>query len=398
MNREQALILTVLGDFLHRRESAALEGEYDWSALFQYGVKHRLNGIVFYQLGDRIPEPFRSDFHAEYLSHIVRYRHRQEVVRQMEEILRSGGVEHFYLKGDLIGALYTNPMLRSVSDVDLMVPADRLADLHDRLTEAGFVRAKKGVTVWEYYKERLLFEIHTALINCKHREDAAIADYFSRCWDSVENGKLDWNVHMIYLFLHLRKHFRESGVGFRQFLDLAFVAQNIPLDWDYIHAELDRLGLWRFAMTAMNLCELWFGADCAPEKLELDADYVESFTETIFQNGIFGYANKENKENVLIITAQSDGVLGLLKRFLQALFPSYEELSDRGSFRFLRGRPWLLPLAWIWHIILFFAEGKALEMLRSFIRFRKLVESRNETYEKLGLTGSPPAEEDRSGG
>lgn len=385
MNREQALLLTALGDFLHQRRTIAAEQDYDWSALFKCGAQHRLNGIVFFQLGDRIPEPFCAEFYTEYLASIVRFRHRQELVRQMEEVLRSSGVDHFYVKGDTIGALYTNPMLRCVSDVDLMVPADRLSSLHDRLEKAGFVRIKKGEGVWMYCKETVPFELHNALIDSTHREDDAIADYLSSCWDNVHQGKLDWNAHMIYLLLHLRKHFRSSGVGFRQFLDLAFVAQKVSLNWDYIQTEMERLGLWRFTVTVMNLCDLWFDTDCAPERLELETEFVKKATDTIARNGIFGFANEENRENDLINTARSEGVPGLMKQFLLLLFPGYTELDSKEEFGFLHTRPWLLPIAWGWHIILFFARGKALRKLLSFIRLRDSIASRNDTYQEWGL-------------
>lgn len=385
MNREQALLLSVLGDFLHRRKTIPAERDYDWAALLQCGAKHRLNGIVFYQLGDRIPEPFHSIFHSEYLACIVRSRHRQEIAAQMEDILRREGVSYFYVKGDTVGALYTNPILRSMSDVDLMVPADRLPSLHEPLTEAGFELTEKGESVWAYRKETLTFELHNALITSTHRDDDAVADYLSHCWDSVAQGELDWNVHMIYLLLHLRKHFRANGVGFRQFLDLAFVARKIPLDWDYIRAEMDRLGLWRFTLTVMNLCDLWFGTSSAPEKLALDAAFVEEATEAIFRNGVFGFSNEENKENDIVNFVRSDGILGLLKWFFTALFPSYWDLCGKEHFRFLHGRPWLLPLAWIWHIVLFFAEGKAARKVPRFVRFRDTIASRNDTYEKWGL-------------
>lgn len=385
MNRERALLLTALGDFLHRRRTVPAEREYDWSALLQCGTKHRLCGILFYQLGDAIPEPFRSEFRTEYLAFLVRYRHRQEIARELEAVLQRRGVDHFYVKGDLIGALYTNPMLRAVSDVDLMVPADALEGLHAPLTEAGFQRAEKGETVWAYRREDVSFELHNALIHSTHRDDDAVAAYLSHCWENVERGKLNWNAHMIYLLLHLRKHFRASGVGFQQFLDLAFVARSVPLDWDFIRREMDALGLWRFTLTVMNLCDLWFGAEAAPEKLALDPEFVEQSTDTVFRNGVFGFANEENKENNLINTARVRDIPGLLRLLLLSLFPAYRELCCKEKFQFLRGRPWLLPVAWVWHIILFFAEGKAGRKLANLLRFRETVGSRNDTYQKWGL-------------
>lgn len=382
MNRENALILTALGDFLHQRRTKLREREYDWSALLQCGEQHRLNGIVFYQLRDQIPQPFRAEYHTEYLAEIVRYRHRQELVRQLDEVLQRSGVAHFYVKGDLIGALYTNPMLRSVSDVDLMVPEQQLPRLHEELVAAGFENTEQGETVWVYSKERTIFEVHTALIESSHREDDAIADYLSHCWDSVRQGALDWNVHMIYLLLHLRKHFRATGVGFRLFLDLAFVSRKAGLDWGYIRKEMEQLGLWRFTLTVLNLCDVWFDTHCAPERLSLDNSFVVQSTDAIFRNGVFGFANEKNRQNDVLNTARSESLPGLLKL---AFFPGYWDLSYRNEYRFLRNRPWLLPAAWVWHLILFIAQGKVSKWFRSIIRLRSKLATRNDIYEQWGL-------------
>lgn len=385
MNREQRLFLTALGDFLHQRKTVLQEGDYDWAALYRCGMKHSLNGILFQQLGKQIPAPSYGIFQTDYLASIVRFRHRQEIVRQMETVLRENGIDHFYVKGDTVGALYTNPMLRSMSDVDLVVPPAQMERLGQRLIEQGFVCEHRGKSVWTFRKETLVFEVHNALIHSVHREDDAIEASLSRCWDSVRDGRLDWNTHMIYLLLHLRKHFRISGVGFRQFLDLAFVARKVPLDWGLIRAEMDRLGLWRFSMTVMNLCDEWFDADVAPEPLALDEAFVAQATETIFLNGVFGFSNEANGKNETVNAARSEGALGLLGRILSAVFPSYRELRGNRKFRFLKDRPWLLPLGWLYHIILLFAEGRVIRMFLNLLRLRETIQSRNEIYEKWGL-------------
>ena len=385
MDREQKLFLMLLGDFLNERESVLPEAGYDWETLHLYGTKHNLCGIVYEQLRHVLPEPFLSRFRSDYLAELVRCRHRKSVTGEMTAVLEENGMEFFYVKGDVVGRLYTNPVLRSMSDVDVMVRREALPMLHERLLETGFECTEQGISVWSYRKEGVAFEVHSALIRSAHREDDAVAQAMGRCWEHVRDGELDWSFHMLYLLLHLRKHFRVRGVGFRQFLDIAFVAKRCALDWVQIRRELEELGLWNFALKVFGLCEHWFDCSVFPQRTEPDEVFFQQATEFIIQNGVFGYGNEENKDNEIVNTGRSEGLFGLLLHALAVLFPGYRDMCETERYSFLAGKPVLLPLAWVYRIVYLIREGKLREVFSGLSQLKGKARKRREIYAQWEL-------------
>ena len=50
----------------------------------------------------------------------------------------------------------------------------------------------------------------------------------------------------IYNLIHLVEHFQNGGVGIRFVMDVYIYNRIETIDWEYIEAELAKLGLWEF--------------------------------------------------------------------------------------------------------------------------------------------------------
>lgn len=130
--------------------------------------------------------------------------------------------------------------------------------------------------------------------------------FFNDCWKYVEDGAVDPSFHFLFLLLHLRKHFINMGVGFRQFMDVA-VLEREELNWPWIEKKLRELELWAFAEKVFALNEVWFGV-APPLGIEpVDQSFIGEATELILRNGVFGFDNKENKHNVAVNIVKSEG-------------------------------------------------------------------------------------------
>lgn len=387
MDREQTLFLTAIKDCIHGRATAVSDTGTDWERFYALGRRHHLTALLYDQLREQIPVVVGERFRSDYMAQVVQSRQRRRITGELTELLEATVRDYFYIKGDVAASLYPNPEVRSMCDVDVMIHREEMQPLAQTLQNAGFTLEEQGVSVWAYTKQGIAIEIHDTLIESTHREDDDVAFFTGKCWEYVQNRELDWSFHLIYLLLHLRKHFRSRGVGFRQFLDVALVTRKVPLDWDFIRREMEGLGLWRFTLTVLELCRQWFDCGPLPEPLalELEPDFVGEAAQAIFANGVFGFGNEENAENEIINTGRNEGLPGLLGKAWRIIFPPYREMYETERYAFVKGRPWLLPAAWLYRIVAVSREGKLSKMLRDLFQFRKKVQQRSRVYDEWGL-------------
>ena len=175
-------------------------------------------------------------------------------------------------------------------------------------------------------------------------------EYFNDFWKHVKGNELDWNFHFMFLILHLRKHFMNSGVGFRQFLDIAVLTSRGPeFDWSWIKTELEKLDLWAFTERVFALNEYWFDVTPPLTINPPTQSFFTSATELVTKNGIFGFDNKENASNRAVNAARGEKYSKgfMLKRAVKGLFPSYNTLIAAPPYAYIKGKPWLLPFVWI---------------------------------------------------
>ena len=207
----------------------------------------------------------------------------------------------------------------------------------------------------------------------------------------MKDGKLDWSFHFLYLIAHLRKHLMLKGVGFRMFMDVAVVIQKeSTLDWLWIEKKLNELDMLRFAKVCFALIDYWFGITAPIEFSNLDRDFLERTTEKIIENGVFGFQDKNNDINNTINQLNNNGknlLVSRVKLFWKMLFPSYHNMSNCSHYQFIRGRSWLLPIAWIYRIyrMVIGKTTSAETILRQIITPQAQISRREAELKEWGL-------------
>lgn len=146
---------------------------------------------------------------------------------------------YFVIKGPEIAEYYPVPALRTMGDVDIVVKDRSVA--HEVMIKQGFTNITKlSDREWQYYKMNMEFELHDRLVYKELINMDLQEVFFNDFWKYVENNKIDLNFHFVFLIYHLKKHFMNSGVGFRQFVDLAVLIKNAELNWDWIEITLKK--------------------------------------------------------------------------------------------------------------------------------------------------------------
>lgn len=387
MTKEQIFFTGVLADHLNKRKTASADG-LNWDLLLSYAKSHQVEAILYYQCKDFLPPEIRSRLTQLYASTLFYYTNR---TKQFEEICRAFAerrLSFYTVKGLDVAELYPIPALRTMGDCDIVVHSEDKASAHEMMMSLGYTNDWHHSVEWTYFKNKLEFEIHDHLLYDEMVNSQISKDFTDLAWEYVVPCNqecrylLDASFHFVFLLLHLKKHFLNSGVGFRQFMDLAVVVQHQELNWPWIEKTLTKLELLDFAKVCLGFCERWFGIPM-PLKSEPDSSFFEASTEKIFENGIFGFHDAENKDNGMLNRVQR---VGKLKTILWRFFPPYKSLQ---YIPFLKGRPWLLPVAWIYRLIRGALQGKTTvgwKWITGVAGSDRALESRNAMLEQWGLS------------
>lgn len=354
MNAEQLYFLRILSDFVQRKETTE-QSNIDWPQVIAIGEKHELSGIIYRQCKRYLPEQERKRLERAFAAEC--YFHANQV-RQFNSVaaeLSKHSIRFIPVKGLKIAQYYPEPTCRTMGDIDLLVDKGQLAELKCVFETLGFSLEKDTEHEWEYGKQQFHYELHEFLLNADSPRYKSVAVFFMNYWDhaALMNGseyELDWNFHFLYLIQHIRQHLLWEGIGFRQFLDLAVLITKIDFDWDYIIATCKEIGLYDLLCTSLAFVNRWFGVE-VPLRVGLSEEFYLCATEKVFEDGVFGFSNDSNKVNVVKSAAEKSKLpLGVVKIIvaLRMMFPSYREMANAEKYSFLNGRPYLLPIAWIY--------------------------------------------------
>ena len=380
MTTEQSFFLSALSDHLHRNPTN-IPSALDWNEITSIAKSHQVEGILYYQCKQQC-------FLQGYSSTLFYYTNRAKTIAALTERLNEVDIEHFIIKGASVAAFYPVPALRTMGDTDLVVHREDRERTNEIMLGLGFKNQSSfDDREWVYYKGDMEFELHDHLVYTEDVNQDKHVTFFNDFWKYVHDGELDPNFHFLFLLLHLRKHLMNSGVGFRQFMDIAVMMQQ-DLNWGWIIERLSELELLEFCQTVVALIEKWFGVPAPVPNLtkEIGEYFCETAAEAVFKNGVFGFDNAENSDNVVInarIAGKSSTSLVAHK-----LFPSYRSMCIVPYYSFLKGKPWLLPAAWLYRIVRTVVQGKTKNRMKfladSFVDKEK-IERRNEELKQWGL-------------
>lgn len=342
-------LLSILADHLNKRETAPLSSDENLEELVMHAHAQQVEAIIFKQC--KI-----GALSNNYASSVFYYTNRLKLIEQISKSFIENGIEFVIVKGTEVAKYYPIPALRTMGDTDIIVRS------RDKVKADELLKAMGFTCDYNYWKSGLEFELHDCLVYEGDGETSAVTSYFNDVWNHVVGDKLEWNFHFLFLLLHLKKHLIHSGVGFRQFYDLAVLMKyNQELDWDVIVCEAKKLGLTGFLKICIAMCCTWFDMEPPIQVDTLDETFIQAATAKIYDNGVFGDAKNDLTEAARIEKSSLPKPLVKLISTIRFLFPSYGAMKGISYYSFLIDRPYLLPVAWIYRIIRAVKEKKTLD-------------------------------------
>ena len=390
-DKNYIVFIRVLSDFLAGNTSNTV-GEVDWNQIARLSRMHGVEGIVFQQCGASMPSDIRSSFEKTFYSTLFYYKNREKMMFEIAKEFMDNEIPFFEVKGMEVARYYPLPSLRTMGDSDIVVHKEDREKAISILLGMGFVydheyTGKERV----YYRNGLNIELHHSLIYDEVINVPEQEFFFSKCWDYVNDGELDNSFHFLFLISHLRKHMLNSGAGFRQFMDIAAAAKNdSELNWKWIEEKLSEIKLRRFAQTCYGLIDEWFGISIPTDYPKLDQDFIILATNKVMNNGVFGFDDKSNRRNTMTNQMRKfNGPRWLFRisTLCKRMFPGYSFFRVSEEFKFLDGRPWLLPIAWYRRFCLRLKERPAVagELLGQIMTPDSVVDLREEELKRWGL-------------
>lgn len=403
------------------RQTALGDFSADWSALLSLAADQHLLPLVACALLHGEPAGCPSGVREQCLEALrasaavnaIRMRRTLQLVGEME----AAGFRVCVLKGASVARLYAYPESRSSVDTDLLIDAEQERAVYAFLREKGFTVKGRRSTANDGACEHAKYgkiEIHTSLYpELTETAWAGLAE--PQAWQqepllrvTLMDGSFDTLGHtdqLIFLTLHMIKHFTESGLSIRMMLDVA-------LHFAAFHQEIDTARFWRVLQgMKCGVCVsqiLWimirfggFPEESFPGIGEAQPDRMDDILRDIEAGGYMGARE---------MTARHEGGMEYYRRMLmhqrspaqyrrymlgwkirsasRNMFPSYQRLKH--MYPCVARLPVIAPALWIFQAVRYPAVKICSGVLRRDIRRDRSAmtpesQQRVQLFDKLGM-------------
>ena len=372
MNEIQTLFLSALQAGL-RQESVNWTQSFTpetWAALFRLASAHQVLPIVYeavYACPAAKGEALLSSYKRQAVLSVMQQTMKTSAFLDLYGFLTDAGVTPLVVKGIVCRNLYPKPDHRPSSDEDLLIPAEEFSRCHQAMLDYGMVLAEPELDLESAYEvpyrkpgSPLYIELHKRLFPQNSAAYGDLNRFFlsvhSRAIPLTVNGKciytMDHTDHLFYLICHALKHFLHSGFGLRQVGDIALFANayGTHVDWlrlltccQEIHGEIFAAALFRIGEIYLTLDPEKAGM---PEQWRAIAVDEQPLLEDLLDSGVYGDAtlSRKHSSNITLdaVAAEKHGKRAAGLR--TTLFPEAKQLE--GRYPYLKGKPYLLPVAW----------------------------------------------------
>lgn len=321
-NNEYKYLIHLLSCALNNEQPEDIPENLSLEKVFEYGKIHEVANIAFLAV-KRLKTPpspeLLKEWNEYYWKAIQRDTVQKNTRAEVIDALHSNGIYTLEVQGTVVKKYYPQSHLRMMTDIDIIVPGDKLKELPQIMREIGYTSEfLHNNTEIHSKKNQMLIEFHSEFFDSEQNVYNALNNPFAR---TTLNGDYiaslsDTDFYLFHL-LHTLKHATEwHGIGIRRIVDLFYLEKVMPekADYNYIDEVLKANGLYEIKVKLLALKDMWFNST------EPEADLSELEAE-ILQAGNHGKEDIYYKHK--FIKEQSDGKRFVkFKYLLSFLFPN----------------------------------------------------------------------------
>ena len=369
-------ILQLTGSALNNKK-CILPKDFDWNKAIVISMQHHIAVLIYYgayNSGIKIPSPYSNILYKYTLQSIQLDAVQNYNFNIMSKSFGDNDIDYLPLKGIILKKYYPKSEMRFMSDIDILIKSEQYAKICNVMNNLGFKFKLESNHEYVWVNNNSNIELHKMLIPSYNKD---FYRYYGDGWKHAKCSgnnmfKLNKEDFFIYTFTHLAKHYRDSGIGIKHFLDIwLLIKSEKNFDYKYIERELKKIDLWTFYRNCVKMLDVWFNAE--------ESDEISDFmTNWIFSSGAYG--KDDNKE--LSAALKKTNLPNIKHRqillYIKKIFPSYQEMKK--VYIILDKLPWLLPVTWfirIMDLIIF----KRKNISASNLKLKKLTDHNIKIYQ-----------------
>lgn len=359
-----------------------IPSDIDWTKLEKLAHVHAVQPLVGYalrispslQCDDDVRQRMIADMRQTAFSN---HAWKNATLQLLSE-MRSEGIPALLIKGYSLASCYAAPDCRLSGDADLLISPEYEKRAYKFLESKGFLVRPR----WQHWHHAVC---EHPMIGCVELHVQLYDEFVEDVWfkkvedkkficeapitvqsDGFEYATLAPTDHLLFLLLHLIKHFIMSGMSLRMMMDvvLFFLKYASQIDCERIWSTVNCLGFGRIVKSIFGAVIQY--SDVEPEQIPgfegADAQDIELLIDDLEKGGWLGSNDKQAREesgnayNRYMITQEKGKLVYTLRtvylkisRAAFALFPPFKVLANQ--YPYLRSNPILLPGAWIQYVV-----------------------------------------------
>ena len=329
-------------------EKVNISDDLDWQKVLRLSESHRIGIILYYgivNLQIDLPKDVSEIFQRDTIRSFFISKNQVSAISQLLTEFENSGIDYMPVKGSVLKMLYPKPELRPMSDADILIRVEQYDKIKPVLEKLGYEFGAESLCeiIWKK-KGKLYLELHKTLVP-ENVEDYYV--HFGTGWENAVKSKgynhkyeLSPEDHYLFVFTHFARHYRGAGIGIKHIVDIWMYNKIYAnMDYDYINAKLEEIGLKEFHKNILETLGVWFENK---ENTEM-SDFITSI---IFSSGAFGLQSKAILSEAVKRKGENENINSAKhSKLLWLIFLPYKLMCLK--YPILKKAPILLPLFWV---------------------------------------------------
>ena len=279
----------------------------EWNLLFELAQQQTLVGVLYAAL-EKLPADQKPPKQVLLQWFMIKERivslNKQinNEVCELSQELAKDGFRNVIMKGQGIGLLYPDPLLRTPGDIDVWVEGDRkhIINYVQRLGNREQI-VYHNITYHRFSNTEVEVHFTPSWFN-SYVHNQRLQVFFKEGFEDCLKNKVQLvgcptdicvpskRFNSVFILQHIYRHLFGDGIGLRQLMDYFYVIQSGFSEEELIEYQrvLKHLGMYKFTCAVMYIMSVVFGMDEKQLPLPIDIKEGQYLLEEVMRAGNFG--------------------------------------------------------------------------------------------------------------